>query len=250
MPLGKIIISPQIEDIFKNLKFRQTCRITLEVVLNRLAIRTQVEAQEHLEELVSHVETLKRAHAALLDLKNQENQKVELNGVINHLKGFFTSGEKQHNIRDLKENWDVILAPLRNTVAKLQQKGTYEMPELEGLTEQLIDFTELLNQAVTQDGTPPTGVMELLNRAQTQRSTDANAFVLDEAKLKAMSTQIRNAEAQIALVQDHLNSTFPEGSDSQLLNDDLKDAFEEFMLAPHGIIDEFRFKLRRIGKSK
>lgn len=247
--LGSISVFPREVPIFENIVFSKDCQITIEVKLNRIALKSRMQADEHIRTLNQELDNLKRSHAALTEIRLQRQQALDSSSLIARFHQLSVGLNRSAELEALRLHWSMLLNPLRTSLAA--QHGQHQLEGLDDLSAQLNAFTNVLDQAISS-AELPTELNNLLSQSQRNHPhlPHAQGLQIFEADyLNQMAQRLRNAELEIQLVTNSVELLFPAGEISQPLDEEFQDVFLFDLVGPHGAIDKYLHDLSMIGRT-
>jgi hypothetical protein len=242
-PLGIISVSPRVGRIFQDIVFPPNCRINIKVTINRMALKSLVEADEHLRILNQQVASLNRTHRALSELQRQQRQLGDNSSVVSRIRSLFRTADRATQLEALRQQWQGLNSPIRSSLEDARRLGL-RIESLSDVIEQLTDFTDLLDQAIAAAQTPA-DLDEILGLTNNNSSTTQPLF--QETHLNELTQAIADAQANIVLARQYFMVTFSEANFGVILDREFKRVFRAELLGPHGVIDEYFHDLSRIS---
>ncbi len=243
-PLGSLKISPLAPKIFLDSLFPRGCEIFLTLEMNRIALRTQQEARQHLTQLST------QAQLMAATLKGLQALPQEMPSLAQNLLALFQ--RNQENLSNFQLKWE----PLRKLLPELNRQLEHEKENIFSLRELTLvinTFTDFLDGILgLKDVSTGADLEDSIKKLMPGTPNPLQRFVdlLDKEYLTQLEKRVQEAQHQVRVAQQALDSNFSDKQVVSRLLEELRDQLILQISGPHGMIDQFVHGLYQNGKKR
>lgn len=247
-PFKNLTIAPRSPEIFTGARFPEGCEISIEIEFNRIALKTRGEAHTYLSHLRDQVGLMTRLSSSLLLLHESRTQQGRNKSLLNGLEGL--GSQRKTKIAQVQGQWEALQGITRALETNMRRNQALASdPHLQALTESMATFSRVLNQATTSQELVPETLRGLVSQACSRDEELLEAQLdqfLDPEPLWAIQLRLASLNLQVAVTERSLQTYFRDCEYPRCF-EDLGDLFFSELCGPHGVIDEMRHGILKMG---